>query len=92
MASTTKLRVGLLLNGLKVPAWAHAMLKQIVSSDYAEIALIVTDNSRLKEEIGLIERARQSPASLAQTALHHGLSTLLWRAAYSCQADSDPVV
>lgn len=40
-----KLRVGVLVDGPQVPAWAHHLFKTIESSDYAQIQLIVTDAS-----------------------------------------------
>ena len=35
-----KLRLGLLLNSDKAPAWVHAMLSDIAGSDYAEIVVV----------------------------------------------------
>lgn len=40
-----KLRVGILLDSCRVPAWAYAMLEQIHRSDYAEITLIVLNDT-----------------------------------------------
>ncbi len=40
-----KLRVGLLLGGLSVPAWVARMLERIASDGHADIALLVVDGS-----------------------------------------------
>ncbi len=39
----SKLRIGLLLNGTELAAWAYRMIEIIKDSDYAEISLIVED-------------------------------------------------
>jgi len=37
------LRVGVLVDGPTVPAWAHHLLGEIEHSDYAQVALVITD-------------------------------------------------
>ena len=41
----TKLRVGLLADGMSVPAWAFRMIERIVASEYASVELVVLDES-----------------------------------------------
>ena len=73
-----KLRVGLLLGSTSVPAWVRVMIARIASSDYAQIVLVVIDGSPKREEPTLLRRLAHGPKSLAQRALHHGLSALIW--------------
>lgn len=42
--SRTKLQVGIVLESIRIPAWAHRMLTIICESDYAEISLVVNLN------------------------------------------------
>ena len=49
MATETLLRIGVLLDSLHMPAWAHAVLAQLVESDYAEIALVVLNGTPAKK-------------------------------------------
>jgi hypothetical protein len=37
----SRLKIGLLLDGKLVPSWTYSMIRKIVESDYAEIALVV---------------------------------------------------
>jgi len=41
MTQENKLRIGLLVDGMELPAWAYRMIAIIKESDYAEIALVV---------------------------------------------------
>jgi hypothetical protein len=43
--SSEKLRVGLLLDSFEVPAWLAKMLREIATSDYAEISLVVLNEA-----------------------------------------------
>ena len=43
--SNKKLRVGVLLDDLQVPAWEHKMFRNIIDSDYAEICLVVLNGN-----------------------------------------------
>ena len=43
--SSEKLKVGLLLDALDVPAWFAEMIREIASSDYAEIRLVVINGA-----------------------------------------------
>ena len=44
-----KLRIGLLLDGTELAAWAYRMIEIISQSDYAEISLIVQNSLRAEE-------------------------------------------
>ena len=45
-----KLRVGIMLKNYEVPEWTNLMLKEIITSDYAEIDLVILDNSIEKRD------------------------------------------
>lgn len=45
-----KLRIGILLNALDVAAWHYAMLEQIIDSDYAQIALVVLNDTQMPRQ------------------------------------------
>jgi hypothetical protein len=48
-----KLRIGLLMDTLVVPAWAYRMLEILAQSDYAEIKLVVLNQpARVKKSFG----------------------------------------
>lgn len=49
MATKTLLRIGILLDSLHMPAWAHGVLARLVESDYAEIVLVVLDGTPAKK-------------------------------------------
>ena len=44
MRARRKVRVGLLLDSVIVPAWTHRMLERIARSDYAELRLVVVND------------------------------------------------
>ena len=52
-----RLRVGILLDTISVPAWAFTALERIACSNYAEFALIILNQSSLKS--GLAWREHQ---------------------------------
>ncbi len=63
-----KLRVGILVNSCRIPAWAHAMLQRIVAGDYAEIVLVVRDASPRGSAPGVAERIRRNAPNVLFTA------------------------
>ena len=73
-----KLRIGLLLDTLAVPAWVRKMTARIAASDYAELVLIVTDDTPPRDEPSLLQRLEERPQDLARKALRQGLSALVW--------------
>jgi hypothetical protein len=48
-----KLRVGILLNSLKVSAWHYAMLERIAHSDYAQMTLVVLNDAQMPKQTRL---------------------------------------
>jgi len=77
MSSHPKLRVGLLLDSLDVPAWVHAMLARIRESDYAELALVVLNGAR-KGTTGRLLNLIKNPPTWAYT-LYRRLDSMLFR-------------
>lgn len=63
-----KLRVGLLLDSLVVPAWVHEMLATIRESSYADIALIVLNDSGETDRRGLFARILGSWSTILYAA------------------------
>ena len=63
---TRKVRVGLLVDSLVVPRWAHRMVEIIQGSDYAEVVLVVRNGGT----------ATQPPASTVQKLRDHWRSLL----------------
>lgn len=53
---TTKLRVAVLVNSDSIPAWAYLMLAQIASSDYADIVLVVENDTSREAKGPLFQR------------------------------------
>lgn len=51
-----RIRVGVLVDGDNVPAWAHAMLNRIAESDYAEIVQIVENVPPPRARRSLLKR------------------------------------
>jgi hypothetical protein len=51
-----KLRIGLLLDTLQVPAWVYKMLAEIHSSNYAKISLVVLKDSPASTKLSLKSR------------------------------------
>lgn len=73
--SARKLRVGVLLDSLTVPAWASTLIRQIVGSDCAEIVLVAVnaaEHSR-RSAIGKLWRHRHLLLYLGYTALDRKL-------------------
>lgn len=70
---TDKLRVGLLLDGYDVPAWAALMLRRIMQSAHAEIVLAIL-NAAPRQELTFAEkiriRWRMIPSRLVGRVLH----------------------
>lgn len=47
-----KLRVGILLNGNFIPAWEYRILEKIIHSEFAEIILLIKNNSKDSQALG----------------------------------------
>ncbi len=46
MSGRKKIRVGILLDSLDVPAWIHSVLKRITSSDFSEIVVLILNGNQ----------------------------------------------
>ena len=58
--SKRKLKVGLLIDGYKVPLWAYKMIEQIVLSDYAEVSLIVRKQKSIQKKESFFNKIRSN--------------------------------
>jgi hypothetical protein len=47
-----KLRVGILLNGNFIPSWEYKILEKIIHSEFAEIILLIKNNSKDSQSLG----------------------------------------
>jgi hypothetical protein len=56
----SRLRIGLLLDSVFLPAWAYTAIKRIICSNYAELVLIVLNQSQPKKDSVLL-RLWQDP-------------------------------
>jgi hypothetical protein len=81
--SSDKLKVGLLLDDLDVPAWFAEMMGEIAASDYAEIRLVIVN--------GATPQAAKQPAAEGLLGRVRRLgSTVTWKASkfvYDCFID-----
>ena len=68
-----KLRVGLLLGSTEAAAWVARMLERIHASDYAQIVLLVVDQSPPVPGVALLTRLRRAPRQTLQGIVRRGL-------------------
>lgn len=69
-----KLKIGLLLNSYIVQAWEYKILEELVHSDYAEIILVVKNETRVESDL----KAKIDLGS-ANLKLHEGVDKLLFK-------------
>jgi hypothetical protein len=82
-----KLRLGILLDSYQVPAWAYAMLERIQQSDYAEIALLVINDTPARPK-SIVSSLRNNHQHLLYIA-YHKLDERLFRPKPDAFADRD---
>ena len=84
METSSKIRVGLLVDSLEAPAWHQLMLSKVQSSNFAEVVLIVINNA------ASARRNRKSPslAYLLHT-LYGMIDARLWRTSPDAFATRD---
>ena len=56
-----KIRVAFFLDSLIVPYWIFRMVERILHSDYAEIKLIILNNTDRKDDKGLLATLYRNP-------------------------------
>jgi len=79
MGGRKKIRVGVLLDSLNVPAWIHAMLERIAHSGAAEIVVLIINQARLKNLHGTHPlKQRRGPKPLLYR-LYWRLEDMLFR-------------